>query len=277
MYGYLRDLTLHKSPADPVAYRGYYCGMCCAIARVLGAGKVFINNRDIVSFAILMKLNRGQENITAKGCYVFTKKGKSQYTNDWKKMVMLAVAILYSKALDDRRDGDEKKAAKVLKKIAEPLAKFNEMIPNFTAQIDEIMDEFFEREKRANGVLEQGEAFADSVVKMELMLFDVEEQIMIDRLRALMVWYCLIDAIDDYKKDYKSGGDNPLFAIAKKPSLNDFNEDEKGQLKAIVDDVKARLLSLMPNPCEDKEDVMIAYYLDTWCPQSLDKLLKNIL
>ncbi len=275
MYGYLRDLTLHKSTADPVAYRGYYCGMCCAIARVLGAGKVFINNRDIVSFAILMKLNRGQI-CTAKSCYVFVKKGKSKYTNEWKKMVMLAIAVLYSKALDDMEDGNVKKANKILKKIDEPLKKFNELVPDFSKNVKAIMDEFFEKEKTCQSVIEQGEAFADAVVKMVVMLFDVEEQVMIDRIRNLMLWYCLIDAIDDYEKDFKSGGKNPLFAIAKRKSIKDFTDEEKQKLTSIVTEVKDRLSALSPNPCQDKEDEMIEYYFNVWCSSSLDKLINKL-
>lgn len=275
MYGYLRDLTLHKSTADPVAYRGYYCGMCCAIAHVLGASKVFLNNRDVVGVAILLKLNRGQE-CTAKCCYCFTKKGKSKYTTEWKKMVIFAVGLLYAKVLDDIEDGNEKKAQKTLKKIEKTLAKCNEIVPDFTKQIEDIMGRFFEKEKASKSILEQGEFFGESFAEMLSILFDAEEPIMLDRLRALAVWYCLVDAVDDYEKDYKSGGKNPLFAIAKKKSLKDFDESEKQELKTITEEVCARLKKLSPNPCVDKEDEMIEYYFNVWCPSQLEKLLKKI-
>ncbi len=272
MYGYLRDLTLHESTADKVAYRGYYCGMCCAVTRVLGGSKILLNNRDIVGFAIFLKLNRGQT-CTAKTCYYLTRRGRSAYSGEWKKMVMLAVAIRYAKALDDRHDGQDRRAERIMRTVQKPLAEFEKLLPGFTDTVDEIMAEFFEKESKCKGVIEQGDVFADAVLRMILLLFDVEDKRTLEQIRALMIWYCLCDALDDYKKDSCGGTYNPLFSIAWRPSLADFSDTERAKLEKTVQRVKDRMKALAPCPIEDKEDEMIDYYFNVWCPGTLDRLM----
>ena len=215
MFGYIRTDEPYLYKKDEVLYRAVYCGLCKSIGKLCGQFARFGLTYDVTFLSVLLhNLSDTDVKIKKQRCVAHWIKRRNIALPDRisENMAALNVILCYYKAIDDYNDTGKRgiKSAIFRKGYRRAVRKFPET--------EKLVSECYERLSR----LEKekcpspdiaADPFSVLAAKLsDLVLGDRATEHTHNTFYFLGKWIYLIDALDDYDKDIKSGNYN-AFAL----------------------------------------------------------------
>lgn len=265
MFGYIQPLKCELKIREYDYYRAAYCGLCNALRTRCGIKARFIVNYDFVFIALLLSYAENHNEQTSKKRCIACPSGRNCIQSSaYDKAADISVILTYLKLCDDIQDngfwhsllyariprlllsGAYKRAAKSL--------------PDYNFHAKRLYDELGELEKnRTPSIDETADKFAlilSSIVEGN----EKKDRILKEVFYHIGRFVYIIDALDDFSKDFEKGEYNPIAAR--------FRTSEK----ELTDGVKESVLTTLEY---SKQAVLHAFEL-------LDKkdnenLIKNII
>lgn len=236
MFGYIRvsegDLRIN----DYGIYKGVYCGLCKTMKKYTGSTSCLSLSYDFVFLALLRSaMNNEGFKVSPGRCGLHPIKKRPVSTeNEALKYCAGASAVLtYYKLLDDKNDKDTKKRLAV--RSALPSAKKNlkraiKNLPEY--KFDVLSEQVSEHLSRLSELENEGCQSADlcadifgkllgCVFSHGLLKCDAKSTCFEIGYRLGRYIY-LIDVLDDFESDKKSGAYNPLIAAGFSECPDDF-------------------------------------------------------
>ena len=218
MLGYVVINKNLLSQEDFDVYRGYYCGVCKSIGRRYGQIPRLVLSYDIVFLAmVLSSLTDKDVNLQREHCIIhpFSKNPviKDDEALDYAGDMLLILA--YYNFLDDKEDEHKVRGtlgSGVLKSSVERLKK---KYPEIAKSVDENISKLSGLEKEKSDSIDLTcEAFGNvlkDVFSGYPKIQGSDERRVLENLGYnLGRWIYIMDALDDYEEDKKSGSYNPL-------------------------------------------------------------------
>ena len=216
MFGYIRTDEPYLYKKDEVLYNAVYCGLCKSIGRLCGQAARFGLTYDVTFLSVLLhNLSDTDVKIKKQRCAAHWIKRRNVALADGitEKMAALNVILCYYKALDDFVDTGKRGFRSVLFKSGYVRAKRR------YPEIDKIVSDCYGRlsrleKEKCSSVDIAADPF--SVLSAELsalVLGEKSTEHTESTFYFLGKWIYLIDALDDFDKDVKSGNYN-VFSLA---------------------------------------------------------------
>ncbi len=232
----------------------YYCSTCLAIKKSYGYFSTVILSYDLTVLPIALDVF--DETVKYhKGCHYPFGSKKSKLDSDlWKPIAALNLAIAKENITDALSD-----KGSILKKlfyrivgllIHRGVKKAKKDYPELFESARIGMQNIIEVEKSNADITSQGEAFANMIIS-SIETFSELDDDRRDFLRGISTWLCLMDAIDDFDKDLKSGAYNPLFYTE---ALNSTSKQELVNSKYIEISKYINKLKHMLTACQGKSE-----------------------
>ena len=245
MLGYVTVEKAELKMIEYEIYNAYYCGICKSIGRRFGQIPRMVLSYDAAFLSILLaSLEETQDCPKQEHCLVHPVKKKTVISNeaiDYAADVMLILA--WHKLMDDARDEGKAYAKAAVKVLGGIYRKLEKRQPDLCRMIEGNLHELtqLERMKCAN-LDEAAESFSkimENVLTGYKELSESERRVLSGVGYHLGKWIYLIDALDDVRKDIKSGAYNPLVY---RFEYNSSKESPEEFLKRIKEDVRRNLL-----------------------------------
>lgn len=223
MFGYIRPYKPEMLVRQYDLYKSVYCGLCKQLSRDYGIFSKMILSYDSTFFAMVysgVKAKKEPMNFCKKSCTCNPLKKCCYFVpkdDSLSAAAAFSVISFYFKLKDNIADDSFFK--KISAWLLLPMAalwrkKAVEKYPLYDSIVEKMLNEQFAVEKESPSV----DRAADSTAKMlsEIMALSAdneEEKLIYSRFGYFLGrWIYLIDAIDDFDKDLKSGGFNPLLS-----------------------------------------------------------------
>lgn len=217
MFGYVRPYKPELKVKEYEMFRAAYCGLCWALKEKYGGIARYIINYDLTFLAMLLTESECQPEVCRGRCPASPCR-KKQYLKSGAAFEFAAdcsVILTYWKLKDAALDGGVKEklvsipAAAALKGMYRKAEKAQ---PEFAATTKRMLEELSELEKANSPSLD---AAADKFAKiLEAAAAgadnEADRRILSQMLYHLGRYIYIVDAIDDYDDDSKSGSYNPL-------------------------------------------------------------------
>lgn len=213
MFGYVKPDLPYLYMKDSVLYRAMYCGLCAGIGKCAGHRARACLNYDMSFFSALVHNIAGEDvNISAKRCIIhwFIPRPIAAPDALTEKVAALNVIMAYCKLTDDVIDSGKGriKRSYFKKGYRRAQARF----PELDAIVKKRYEDLLELEKSGCDSLDR---IADPFGKM---LEECGAELVGEKAgeseRTLFYhigkWVYLIDALDDFDRDGKSGEYNPF-------------------------------------------------------------------
>ena len=213
MFGYVKPDDPYLYKKDDVLYRALYCGVCKSIGATCGQMARMSLTYDVAFLSCFTHNLLGVDvEIKRSHCIIhpITKRPIQKRDDLTDKLAAVNVILARYKISDDRFDSGKGRLKGLLLKKGYNKAKA--LMP----EVDKIVATRYEE-------LRHLEADDDGVIdrvaeKFSLMLAEISDVVFGDRATEdtyrvffyLGKWIYIIDALDDYDKDVKSGEYNPL-------------------------------------------------------------------
>ncbi len=264
MFGYVKPDEPYLYKKDDVLYRAMYCGLCKSIGATCGQMARFSLTYDVAFLSVFAHNLIGRDvTIKRSHCVIhpITKRPIAKRDDLTDDLAALNLILAKHKISDDRIDS--KRGALKDLVFRRGYKKAKKRLPEVEKIVATRYKELRELEMADNGLIDQvSEVFS-------LMLAEISDQIFKEykTLNTYKVffylgkWIYVIDALDDYNKDYKSGEYNPLVKRFNAPSLKALLE-QHGQ------DIDFMLGDIFTNVSENLEQIKFKFNAD---------LVKNIL
>lgn len=219
MYGYVRALQNKISNRDEEVYNGYYCGLCKALGERYSQGARFLLSYDMTFLSIIMSSVAGKnESISHEKCILHHIKTKPVIKSLYNAYAAdMGVILAYEKMLDDRADGGFKGSS--LEKLYRGLyRKAADNRPKAAEMVHSDLKKLYDAEgRRENSIDTMAEFFAKVMRDIFGGCDELNSAVTESTVRALEEagaelgrWIYVIDALDDFDDDIKSGSYNPL-------------------------------------------------------------------
>ena len=252
MFGYVRADTPYLYIKDDNLYRAMYCGVCKGISEVCGQSARMGLSYDVTFLSVVLHNLMGIDvTIEKSHCLTHCIRSRQMANVDelTRQLGALNTALVYYKYTDDIADGDKgrgkrlwfKKGFRRMKKAYPEIAEIvrKHMKTQEQLEIDEVDSVDRAADPTANMLAE----FCNYA------LGDVANEYTHNLFYALGKWIYLIDALDDYDKDYKKGAYNPFIlaygADSRRALLQGEHSDEvRFIFHAIFFDVRENLSHL---------------------------------
>ncbi len=209
MFGYFRFLNQYSDYNTQKVYKNYYCGLCFALDMHYGALSRMLLSYDMTILAIALHAHPEPrcERLKCMGCNAC----KQTYFRSeiWKKVAAVNILLAAEKMSDDISDERSTKAAAASVIFHKSIRKAGQDYPRIRQAIREGYAAIVEAEKEKQNVLQIGERFADMMVSVLDVGFDVTETVR-SYVREISRWLYFIDAVDDYDEDLKKNRFNPI-------------------------------------------------------------------
>ena len=217
MFGYVRPYKPELKVKEYELFRAAYCGLCWALKEKYGGLARYIINYDLTFLAMLLTESECNPEVCRGRCPASPCR-KKQYLKSGDAFEFAAdcsVILTYWKLKDAARDGGFKEklvsipAAAALKGMYRKAEKAQ---PEFAESTKRLLEELSELEKAKSPSLD---AAADKFAKILEAAGsgadnEADKRIIAQMLYHLGRYIYIIDAIDDYDDDCKSGSYNPL-------------------------------------------------------------------
>lgn len=219
LFGYIKPVKQELKIKDFEAYRGVYCGLCKQLGRVYGPFYRFTLSYDFAFLAMLsMAVGEESPQFQQESCisHPLKKHSVCQENSSLDQAAAMAALLLYYKLLDNMADG--RWSEKLCCLIAYPFARraFGRAKKKFP-QTAEVMA----REMAAQAQLEKAscssvdQACEPTARIMEAVFGELGKtpfnKTALSRMGYLLGrWVYLIDALDDWEEDQKTGNYNPF-------------------------------------------------------------------
>lgn len=222
MFGYIRPCKPEMLVKNFELYKSVYCGLCKQLGKNYGVFARLILSYDSTFFALIsagLNHNNCNAKITCKCCTCNPLK-KCNYCsfsdNSLEAAAAFSIISFYYKLIDNIADENIFKSllAKALKILtASKKKKASEKFPAYDIIVSEMLSNQFAAEKLPDCSIDRA---ADPTAKMLSKIMeafadnDDERKIYCDFGYYLGRWIYIIDAVDDFEKDKKSGAFNPI-------------------------------------------------------------------
>lgn len=213
MFGYVRADTPYLYIKDDNLYKAAYCGVCKAIGKVCGMTARMGLSYDVTFFSVLLHNISGKDlTIEDSRCaaHCLGKKRPMAKTDEMTEALgAMNTVLAYLKYDDDVKD--EKKGRGKRLWFRNGFLRAKKAFPQLTATL--VNDFAAQRLAEENGGTDSVDRAADATANAmadvsDLLLKDKKTNYTRNLFYALGKWIYLIDALDDYDKDRKSGSYN---------------------------------------------------------------------
>lgn len=224
MFGYVKILDGELKVSEYKLYKGVYCSLCKTMKRYAGAESTLMLSYDLVFLSIL-KAQTDKSGFKIRlgkcGLHPFKKRPFAEENSALRFSAGASVVLAYYKLLDDLNDKNGGK--RFLKKIAlsrtkKQLKRVYKRLPEygFPQLSEKIKVHLEELSQLESGKSDSPDACASVFGKILSELFSHGESDEKNRATASALGYSLgriiylIDAMDDFYDDLKTGSFNPL-------------------------------------------------------------------
>lgn len=236
MFGYVTTDLPNLYVKDTVLYKAAYCGLCKSIGKVCGSRGRFLLNYDLTFLSVFIHNVLGVDfDIKKQHCilHVVTKRPVAVPDGVSKRVAALNVILAYHKLSDDVLDNGSGRIRRSLfkhayKKAARAEPALDKIVKNGYAKLLEY------EKKKIDSVDIAADPFASMMRELlkELLNDKFTEEIG-ELSYNLGKWIYLIDAVDDYDKDKKSGSFNVFVNAYGASDKKTFIDENKGDLQVI--------------------------------------------
>ncbi|MDD6154586.1 MAG: DUF5685 family protein [Eubacteriales bacterium] len=219
MYGYVRAIKDNMTADELDRYQGYYCGLCKELGARYGQKARMLLSYDMTFLALLLSsVNADADNISREKCILHHIKAKPVIKSKYNAYAAdMTVILAYEKMRDDRQDGKAASGA-ALKIFAGAYAEACGRRNEAAALIRSRLEAFYRAEKAEE---KSCDLMADLFAEVMKVIFsgcdefnreagERRVRVMAEAGSSLGRWIYLIDALDDFRDDMKSGNYNPL-------------------------------------------------------------------
>ena len=251
MFGYVRTDIPHLYMKDDVLYKAMYCGVCKGISKTCGQVARMGLSYDVAFMSVILHNIAGLDvKIEKSHCLTHHVRKKPMAAVDELtcKLGAINTELVYYKYTDDIKDGDKGKGKRLWFVKGHKRAK--KKYPEITAIIENRLAEQERVEKSGTESLDRA---ADSTAKMvaelsDLLLADKKTPQTYALFYAVGKWIYLIDALDDYDKDYKKKAYNPFVlsygAESKKSLIERHKEEIEFVFHSLFYDIRENLVQI---------------------------------
>ncbi|MBQ8291564.1 MAG: hypothetical protein IJX88_03535 [Clostridia bacterium] len=232
MFGYVRTDTPYLFIKDDTLYRAMYCGVCKGIAQVCGHAARMGLTYDVTFLSVILHNIAGIDvKIEKQHCLTHCIRSRQMAEVDelTRQLGALNTVLAYYKYTDDIEDGDGGRGKRLFfkKGFKRTKAKY----PEIERIVRENLLEQSKIEKLKTDSLDRA---ADATAKIleEFSVWSLGEKSTEDTRKlfyAVGKWIYLIDALDDYDKDWKKGAYNPFALAYNEPSRDSLVNGKKGE------------------------------------------------
>ena len=228
MFGYIRVDKANLLVKEYEAYRGVYCSLCRQLGRDYSVFARFILSYDCTFYAVLMMSLAEQPPCFKAGRCRFNPLKKCNYAKNSDKTLSMAAALsvssAYYKLLDNIHDSPWYK--RIPYRLLQPIfsrwhRKSIKRYPAIDEAVGRMLKAQLEAESDPDVSIDKAADPTASMLKAVCAMIPDEitlrsgDKEKVRRILGAMGyflgrWIYLIDAADDYDKDIKSGGFNPL-------------------------------------------------------------------
>lgn len=216
MLGYVNIVKNLLSPEEQNIYKGYYCGVCKSIGERYGQIPRLALSYDAVFLAmILSSLSEMPEAIVNEHCIVHpikeTPTVKGDPALDYAADMLLILG--YFNFLDDMEDEHRLRGMMGKAALKGAYERIQDKYPDTCSTISESLSDLAQLEKSKSGNLD---LLTEVFGRMLAAVFkgysknEREARVLESLGLNLGKWIYLMDALDDFEKDEKSGSYNPL-------------------------------------------------------------------
>jgi len=218
LFGYVKINKQELLVKDYETYRGVYCGLCKSLGRNYTVFSRFSLNYDFTFYALLLlALSENEPDFAMRGCLFnpLCRKKCCKKNAALDRAADASVLTVYAKLCDNVSDsrGIKKALAKLTQACYRPLMKKAKVrAPEVWELLRSYLSDQQEAEKQNAGV----DAAAEPTARFmqELLSLSSEDENTARILRELGYhigkWIYVCDAVDDRKKDIRSGAFNPV-------------------------------------------------------------------
>lgn len=218
MFGYVRAREDTLSPEGIRAYQAAYCGLCRALGRRRGWFPRLFLHYDFAFLTMLLAPPENPGPTPCQRCFLHPVQGRPSCGGAWIDVVADESVILsYWKLQDTLQDGTfwERQIARFLALCLKPAYQgARAACPDFDRPVRTLLDELHQLEQQACTSLDRT---ADCFARLLQAAAPPSGDPARDRILAQMLyhigrWIYLIDAVDDWRDDQKTGRYNPVAA-----------------------------------------------------------------
>lgn len=219
MYGYVRAIKDNMTADELDRYQGYYCGLCKELGARYGQKSRMLLSYDMTFLALLLaSVSPDADNISREKCILHHFKAKPVIKSKYNAYAAdMTVILAYEKTRDDRADG-KAAAGAGLKLLAPAYGEACERRSEAASLIRHRLEAFYQAERAGEKSCDR---MADLFAEVMKVIFsgcgefnreagESRVRIMAEAGASLGRWIYLIDALDDFREDIKSGNYNPL-------------------------------------------------------------------
>ncbi len=250
-------------------YRATYCGLCHAMGKCTGCLSRMTLSYDMTFFALVREMLEDEEiQFKAKRCVRHPlKKIQTVNINPTLEYSAYVGGILTAGKIADNIS-DEKGAKRALAGFlrlffSKMEKKSSKELPSLAAFVRDKLAEIAQiEEKRASSIDIPADVFGDLMARLLSYDLDGGKRLIAENIgKRLGRWIYIVDALDDYDDDRKSGSYNPFVELY---GARDFSEDNIISISKMLEAELALALSAVD-------------LLDDGADRSRSEIVKNVL
>jgi hypothetical protein len=240
MYGYVRTHAPELKVREQEYYRAVYCGLCRTMGKCTGQCSRMTLSYDFTFFALVrMALTGNRPAVKPRRCLAHParKRPMAEPGEDLALCACMSAILAYHKIRDDLRDerGLKRTAATVISPFVGSFRR--RAVKRGYTEADRAVDTAMRRlceleAARPPSVDEPATLFGELMAT--LLGYGLEgNQAKLARTIGLHVgrWVYILDAIDDYAEDMKTGRYNPLACLYGDPAMTTLPTEKRESLK----------------------------------------------
>ena len=209
MFGYIKPMTEELKVRENELYKSIYCGLCSAMGEHICPADRLTLSYDIVFLALVRACVTGEKiHIERKRCITHPIKPRNRaYIPEALKYCARVSALLtYYNIKDDMQDRPGLKT-KLFMPSAKKFCKKADM-PELSSAIEVHLSELYQLETEGGSLDRNADCFGKALGTVFSYGLDIPQLYTMGN--HIGRWIYIIDAVDDFEKDKKSGEYNPL-------------------------------------------------------------------
>lgn len=244
MLGYVVINKNLLSEEDFDVYRGYYCGVCKSIGRRHGQIPRLVLSYDIVFLAmVLSSMCESEIDLIREHCIIHPLSKNPVIKNDEALDYAgdMLILLAYYNFLDDKEDEHKVRGALGSGALKGSVNKLKKKYPEIAQSIDENLLKLSKLEKEKSDSIDLtceafGNVLKDVFAGYPSIQSESEKRILENLGYNLGRWIYIMDALDDYEDDKKSGSYNPLiYRVQGLDGLEDVIYNYLGNVSSSLD------------------------------------------
>jgi len=223
MFGYVTPLIPELKVKEHQFYKALYCGLCKCMGKNVCSSSRLTLSYDFV-FLTLIRVSLANEDFSVYtstcGVHPFKKRQMINANDSMKYSAKAGAVMAYFKILDDAADskGIKRFASRLLLPSAKKMKKKADL-PDLCDKVAALTDRLTELEKESSSSIDSvAQIFGETLE--EVFTYGLRENSPEYRIAKEIgfhtgKWIYILDAVDDYGSDLKTGSYNPIVCAAK--------------------------------------------------------------